>query len=289
MARILVVEDDKSMNEILVGCLTDDTHQVDSAFSGPEALEFAKEHSYDLLITDVRLPGIDGVETLERVKRLQPTIKCIVITGYASEDTPVRAIRLNVNDYLFKPFSLAYFLNTVTRVLHQEEEARTRKDLFSELFSRFGLSIGDDDDALLEELVLEREEAFQGLYVGIRSVFLDENAARELYATLENLESEFRKQMNAVNAEPAITKRMKGEYRDVGERLALLKAGATEDTADLFGMEEEVFKPLYHAIKRGEVGFGELLYAPLLRKTPDSRFEPQTELLDLKHRLWPAR
>ncbi|MFA7483765.1 MAG: hypothetical protein WC314_24920, partial [Vulcanimicrobiota bacterium] len=217
------------------------------------------------------------------------TIKCIVITGYASEDTPVRAIRLNVNDYLFKPFSLAYFLNTVTRVLHQEEEARTRKDLFSELFSRFGLSIGDDDDALLEELVLEREEAFQGLYVGIRSVFLDENAARELYATLENLESEFRKQMNAVNAEPAITKRMKGEYRDVGERLALLKAGATEDTADLFGMEEEVFKPLYHAIKRGEVGFGELLYAPLLRKTPDSRFEPQTELLDLKHRLWPAR
>ena len=79
MARILVVEDDKSMNDILVGCLTDDNHEVSSAFSGPEAIELSKLNTYDLLITDVRLPGIDGVETIDRVKRLQPHIKCIII------------------------------------------------------------------------------------------------------------------------------------------------------------------------------------------------------------------
>ena len=55
MARILVVEDDKSMNDILVGCLTDDNHEVSSAFSGPEAIELSKLNTYDLLITDVRL------------------------------------------------------------------------------------------------------------------------------------------------------------------------------------------------------------------------------------------
>ena len=287
MARILVVEDDKSMNDILVGCLTDDNHEVSSAFSGPEAIELSKLNTYDLLITDVRLPGIDGVETIDRVKRLQPHIKCIIITGYASEDTPVRAIRLNVNDYLFKPFSLAYYLNSVTRVLHQELEAQSKKDLFTELFSRFGLSIGDDDDALLEGLVEDREEAFRGLYVGIRSVLLDEEMAREIYATLENLEGEFRKQMNAVNAEPAITKRMQREYREVGERLALLKVGADEERGDAFLMEPATFKPLSQAIKSGEVSFGDLLYAPLLRKTPDSRFEAQAELLGLKRKLWP--
>ena len=52
-------------------------------------------------------------------------------------------------------------------------------------------------------------------------------------------------------------------------------------------MEAATFKPLFHAIKSGEVSFGDLLYAPLLRKTPDSRFEAQAELLELKRKLWP--
>jgi CheY-like chemotaxis protein len=288
MARIIVVEDDKSMNDILVETLTDDNHEVTTAFSGPEAVECCKAEKYDLLITDVRLPGIDGVETLDRVKRLLPDIKCIVITGYASEDTPVRAIRLNVNDYLFKPFSLAYFLNSVTRVLHQEEEARSKKDLFAELFSRFGLAIGDDDDVLLEGLVEDRDEAFRGLYVGIRSVFLDLKASREIYSTLEDLEGEFRKQMNTKNPQPALTKRMQSEYKDAVERLALLKVGALEEAGEVSsGIEMSKFKPLFKAIKSGEVSFADLQYAPLLRKTPDARFEAQTELLELKRRLWP--
>lgn len=288
MARIIVVEDDKSMNDILVETLHDDGHQVTTAFSGPEAIEACKSQQYDLLITDVRLPGIDGVETIERIKRVHPEIKCIVITGYASEDTPVRAIRLNVSDYLFKPFSLAYFLNSVTKVLHQEKDARSKKDLFTELFSRFGLAIGDDDDVLLEGLVEDRQEAFRGLYVGIRSVYLDEDAARDIYAGLESLESEFRKQMNTASPEPVITKRMQGEYRDVIEHLSLLKVGASEERAKFSQtMERSTFRPLFKAVKSGEVSFGDLLYAPLLRKTPDARFEALTELLELKRRLWP--
>lgn len=289
MARILVVEDDKSMNDILVATLVDDSHQVSTAFSGPEAVEICKNASFDLIVTDVRLPGIDGVETIERVKRILPDIKCIVITGYAAEDTPVRAIRLNVNDYLFKPFSLAYFLNSVTRVLHSEDEARTKKDLFTELFSRFGLSIGDDDDVLLEGLVDDRQEAFRGLYVGVRSIYLDEEGAFEIYAALENLESDFRKQMNATNPEPTVTKRMQGEYKDVMEKLALLKVGAREEPGDVsFGIARATFSPLFKAIKSGDVSFEDLLYAPLLRKTPDARFEAQAELLELKQKLWPG-
>jgi CheY-like chemotaxis protein len=288
MARIIVVEDDKSMNEILVETLGDDSHEVSTAFSGPEAIEICKSQTFDLLITDVRLPGIDGVETIDRIKRLQPKMKCIIITGYASEDTPVRAIRLNVNDYLFKPFSLAYFLNSVTRVLHQEEEALTKRNLFTELFSRFGLAIGDDDDVLLEGLVEDRQEAFRGLYVGIRSVYLDEESARGVYTGLENLESEFRKQMNASSPESIVTKRIQSEYRDVMEHLALLKAGATEERGTVSqDMNIATFRPLFIAVKNGDVSFGDLLYAPLLRKTPDTRFEAQTELLELKRRLWP--
>ena len=119
MANILVVEDDTSMNQILVETLEDQDHTVRSAADGKEAVSLAHREEFDLAISDVRLPGRDGVETLTELKKVQKNLKCIIITGYASADTPVRAIRLQVDDYLFKPFSLSYFLDTVNRVLAQ--------------------------------------------------------------------------------------------------------------------------------------------------------------------------
>lgn len=287
MAKVLVVEDDKSMNEILVTTLTDEDHEVQPAFSGDEALDYCKAQSYDLLITDVRLPGADGVETLARLREQQPNLKCIVITGYAQEDTPVRAIRLNVDDYLFKPFSLAYFLKAVDRVLGEEHEKKSKKAMFKKLFQRFGLSMGDDNDSKLVGLVRERQESFRGLYVGARSGYLNQHAANEIYVSLETLEAEFRKLLNAKNSTADQIFDLQEHYTDIHERLALCEIGA-QDEAERPTLPKESFAPLYTAIKDSEISFEELLYAPLLRKTPDSRFETLSELLDLKRKLWPA-
>lgn len=288
MTKILVVEDSESMNEILVSTLSDQGYDVDSVFNGPRAIEKCEKTTYDLIVTDVRLPGIDGVEMLQALRRLQPKVKCIVITGYAGEDTPVRAIRLKVDDYLFKPFSLLYFLRSVRRTLRGEQEKKEKRALFSRLFERFGLTMGDPTEEALEALVEERQEAFRGLYVGIRSGYLSDRAALELYTKLELLESRFRSLLNKPDADTARLNEMGAIYRGAQERLEDFKAGKAQETPNQGMLQPEQFGPLFRAVTNSEITFEELMYAPLLRKTPDSRFETMGELVELKKRLWHA-
>ena len=283
MAKILVVEDDESMNEVLTEMLEDDDHEVVSVFNGNDALKRCEKGKFDLVISDVRLPGMDGVETLTRIKALHPDQKCIIITGYASADTPVRAIRLKVNDYLFKPFSLDYFLGSVNRAIYLESERQTTFSLVQKLASFFSRST----DSQLEEVVEERQEAFRGLYLGVRSGYLNPRGAAEVYNRLEYLEVIFRDLLNHSEADPERTRELLELYRQLSDRIAKLELGADAQVG------EEIVPPdqmaaLYEAIKSSQIGLDDLQYAPLLRKTPDSRFETLQELLQVKHRLWPA-
>lgn len=287
MAKILVVEDDESMNEILVSTLAEEDHEVQSAFNGPSALELCEKNQFDLVVTDVRLPGIDGVEMFHKLRKLLPKVKCIVITGYAAEDTPVRAIRLRIDDYLFKPFSLMYFLKSVNRALEEEEEKQEKKALFSKLFARFGLLSSKPREDALEALVEERQDAFRGLYVLIRSGYLSERAALEVYTKLELLESKFRTLLHKKDADTSRLNEVGAMYTAIKQRLEGFKAGKAEEAPNTGVLPPDEFTPLFKAILDSEISFEDLLYAPLLRKTPDSRFETLGELLELKRKLWP--
>ena len=283
MARILVVEDDESMNEVLTEMLEDDDHEVVSVFNGADALKRCERIKFDLVISDVRLPGMDGVETLTKIKELHPDQKCVIITGYASADTPVRAIRLKVNDYLFKPFSLDYFLGSVNRALYLESERETRFNLVQKLASFFSRST----DSQLEDVVGERQEAFRGLYLGTRSGYLNPRGAAEVYNRLEYLEVIFRDMLNQPEPDPGRAKELLELYRQLSDRIAKLELGADADVGEEMVPPEQM-AALYEAIKSSQIGLDDLQYAPLLRKTPDNRFETLQELLQVKHRLWPA-
>ena len=280
MANILVVEDDPTMNEILVEVLVDEGHDVRFAFSGEEALEQMKSWPIELVVSDVRLPGIDGVETLSRFKKLKPSLKTIVLTGYARADAPVRAIRLKVDDYLFKPFGLAYFIGCVERVLASEEESKTKLGLFGKLFSYFG---NPKDDAL-RELVAERHEAYRGLYIGARSGHLSEGVSRALYNRLAPLEIQFRGFLNDKNANAKAVRALQLSYHEILDQSAemepKIESGADTDVS------AKDFKKLYTAIKTSQISADDLMYAPLLQSTPDERFETLPDLLELKKRLW---
>ena len=148
-------------------------------------------------------------------------------------------------------------------------------------------SMGDDNDQKLVGLVQERQETFRGLYVGVRSKYLSQNAASELYTSLEALENTFRRLLNDPNPETDKIFALQEEYMDIHERLALHQIGASEEVQrEALSLDE--FSPLYNAIRESEITFEELLYAPLLRKTPDQRFETLAELLELKRKLWPT-
>lgn len=282
MARILVIEDDSSMNQILVETLKDDDHEVYSAREGQAAIVIGRNHHFDLAISDVRLPGMDGVEALTQLKKNQPDLKTVIITGYAAADVPIRAIQRQVDDYLFKPFSLSYFLNTVNRVLEQEVEKEKKFTLASKLFSFFGKA----RNTALKDLVNERQEVFRGLYLGSRSGHLSKYAAREVYAKLEGLEHWFREVLNTQDAEVAEVRGLRDEYAALSNRIAELEFG-NETTAEPDEISQDEFDALYEAIRSAHIGLDELQYAPLMRETPDERFETHGKLLELKNQLWP--
>lgn len=97
--------------------LEDEGYDVTTASSGMEAIEKAKGANFDLVVSDVRMAEMDGIETLSNVKQQQPDARSIVITGYASPDIPVQAIKLGVDDYIMKPFDDRQFVASVKRCL----------------------------------------------------------------------------------------------------------------------------------------------------------------------------
>lgn len=121
--RILIVEDEESFRESLRLELEEAGYLVDAASNGLEAVQKAAQEHYDLIVCDVRLPGINGLETLDSLEETQPCARRIVITGYASSDAPIQALRMKVDDYLLKPFPAQDFLASVRRAL---EENRLR-------------------------------------------------------------------------------------------------------------------------------------------------------------------
>ncbi|MDQ7822636.1 MAG: response regulator [Candidatus Eremiobacteraeota bacterium] len=137
-AKILVVDDDPSMRDTVTVVLEDEGFDVIAAANGFEAIEKIKESSFDLLICDIRMAGMDGLETLAALRKSQPELRSIIMTGYASEEDPVRAIKLGVDDYLYKPFDAQEFLKSVRKsieTLHKGtpagEEGRTRDELLA--------------------------------------------------------------------------------------------------------------------------------------------------------------
>jgi DNA-binding response OmpR family regulator len=128
--RILVVEDDDGLREDLVLALQGEDYEVTGCASGVAALELAYQQTFDLVISDVRMAGMDGLDTLERLQQQQPSVATLVITGFAAEADSIRAVRLGVGDYLKKPFRLDEFLQAVARQLslHKLRQARQARE-----------------------------------------------------------------------------------------------------------------------------------------------------------------
>ncbi|OPY89448.1 MAG: Transcriptional regulatory protein ZraR [Syntrophus sp. PtaU1.Bin208] len=126
MATILVVDDDKGMREFLDIMLTREGYDVRCASSAAEALNSCRKHSYDLILTDLKMPKMDGLEFLKAVKEISPESLVILITAYASGDTAVRAMKDGAYDYIEKNFNLEEFTATIRNAL--ESNGRTRDE-----------------------------------------------------------------------------------------------------------------------------------------------------------------
>jgi excisionase family DNA binding protein len=116
-ARILVVDDEASIRELLSKTLALAEYEVDTASDANVALDRVRMVDYDLLIADLKMPGMDGLTLIRQVKRLRTELPVIIITGYSTESSAIEALNLGVAGYLTKPFRVPQVLAAAAKAL----------------------------------------------------------------------------------------------------------------------------------------------------------------------------
>lgn len=123
---VLIVDDEKNIRLTLSLALEKLNLPVDTAANGEEALKKLAEKSYGLMLLDLRMPGIDGMEVLKRVPEIRPEVKVVIITAYGSIEVAVEAMKLGAVDFLQKPFEVEDVRELVFSLLDQETQERYR-------------------------------------------------------------------------------------------------------------------------------------------------------------------
>ncbi len=123
MSKILVIEDESAIRRVLVKILSEEnkSYQVEEAEDGLAGIEMIKKDDFDLVLCDIKMPKMDGVEVLEAVKKIKPEIPIVMISGHGDLDTAVNTMRLGAFDYISKPPDLNRLLNTVRNALDRKE------------------------------------------------------------------------------------------------------------------------------------------------------------------------
>ena len=129
MPRILTVDNEDRMCRLIKTSLELEGHLVDMAFSGNEALQKITQTAYDIVITDLKMEPVDGMEVLENVRRRLPHCEVIMITAFAAQDTALEAMKKGANDYLIKPFQMDELSLRIERILKQKQIEQENKQL----------------------------------------------------------------------------------------------------------------------------------------------------------------
>ena len=116
-SRVLVADDESSIRELLAKTLALAEYEVDTAPDGRAALERLRLGHYDLLIADLKMPGMDGLTLIREAKRLKADLPVIIITGFSTESSAIEAVNLGVAGYLTKPFRVPQVLAAAARAL----------------------------------------------------------------------------------------------------------------------------------------------------------------------------
>ena len=130
-SRVLIVDDDESVRITTSAILEQEGYEVATAADGREALEMAARHHYDLVLTDLRMEDMDGITLLHELQTRHPNVVTIVLTGYASIESSIDALRQGVYDYLVKPCMVEDLKRTVRRALEHREQRRRITELSS--------------------------------------------------------------------------------------------------------------------------------------------------------------
>lgn len=144
MSKILIIEDEEAIRRVLVKILTEESkdYQVFEAEDGLAGTEAIKKSDFDLILCDIKMPKMDGVEVLEASKKIKPEIPVVMISGHGDLDTAVNTMRLGAYDYISKPPDLNRLLNTIRNALDRKELVVENKRLKRKISQNYEM-VGD--------------------------------------------------------------------------------------------------------------------------------------------------
>lgn len=131
--KILVVDDEKAARKSLADILRLEGYDVAAAEDGPSALEMFKEQDVDLLLLDIRMPGMDGIQVMQQVAEISPDTQIIMLTAHGSMESAIESLRYGAHDYLIKPSSPQEILSSVAGALARHAEAQRKKILLGQM------------------------------------------------------------------------------------------------------------------------------------------------------------
>ena len=139
-ACILLIDDDESLRRVVEFTLTEDGHRVMTASDGPAGLLRFQAEPVDLVISDIRMPGLDGIELLTRLKAMQPDLPVVMLTAHGTVDSAVEAMKLGASDYLTKPFSGEQLRTAVRKALDVAALTKENRHLRAVVAERFSFA-----------------------------------------------------------------------------------------------------------------------------------------------------
>jgi two-component system response regulator AtoC len=138
-ARLLVADDDPVARDLLVEILVSEGYVVRAAADGAACVDLARAGPFDLALVDLRMPGLDGLEVLQRLQALRPPVPVLILTAFATIETAIEAIRAGAWDYVSKPFRVDEIRLTVARALEAQRLAHENRQYRRQLDARYGL------------------------------------------------------------------------------------------------------------------------------------------------------
>lgn len=135
--RVLIVDDEEEFVQALSERLTIRDYDVTTSLTGEEAIEKLKHYNFDVIILDVRMPGMDGVEVLREIKRIKPLTEVIMLTGHATVEAAIEGMKLGALDFLMKPCEIEELVAKINKAYEKkaEHEERIRAAKVSEIIS----------------------------------------------------------------------------------------------------------------------------------------------------------
>jgi two-component system response regulator PilR (NtrC family) len=246
---ILVVDDEEIMREILETLLTREGYDVRLASSGEEGLELARALPFDAAVVDIMMPGINGIETLDELRRLDEDLAVVIITAYASVESAISAMKSGAFDYITKPFKNDEVLVVIRNAMERRRlvhENRNLRQNIQERYHKFGNIIGRSPKMRqVFDLIIQAAPSRSSILIQGESGTGKELVARAIHANSSRSEQPF----VAVNSGSV--------------SLDLLEATIFGHVRDAFAGAVNTKKGLFDLAERGSIFFDEIGNVPL--------------------------